>query len=356
MQLESLHWVTLVISYNARNYIAYYTDSKNYPMPPEYYQLLFNEFKIQPISLSPGFLQQTEDYNCGLWALENAVTINQMIIENQSMYWLINQLQLSRSKEFFKTRRQFFSEKLRADPGWCKRHPMFTQEVSPQREPFPSSFRRIASTSLSRDDSKRLKLHLKDEKEQIIILLETFVETFMRSFSKNLGKYHLLAKGELNRTSLKTELKTGLTGALLGIGISQSLVGSIPSLVASLRMISGKYYESKDKAQKITKIFSKANPGSLSKLLSAAAVDIFYSYENQFMLVTDKAGDKIAMEKLAEDAVGRVFNYIAKSTEMDSVISEELIVQGVLQGPSEKLFESEYKVSKTKDHRKYCTR
>ncbi|WP_339051511.1 NB-ARC domain-containing protein [Rickettsiella endosymbiont of Xylota segnis] len=344
MQLESLHWVTLVISYNARNYIAYYTDSKNYPMPPEYYRLLFDQFKIQPMSLSPGFLQQTEDYNCGLWALENAVTINQMIIENQSMYWLINQLQLSRSKEFFETRRQFLSEKLRADPGWCKRHPMFTQEVNPQREPFPSSFRRIASTSLSRDDSKRLKLHLKDEKEQIIILLETFVETFMRSFSKNLGKYHLLAKGELlTEHALKTELKTGLTGALLGIGISQSLVGSIPSLVASLRMISGKYYESKDKAQKITKIFSKANPGSLSKLLSAAAVDIFYSYENQFMLVTDKAGDKIAMEKLAEDAVGRVFNYIAKSTEMDSVISEELIVQGVLQGPSEKLFDPSIK-------------
>ncbi|HEY2566699.1 MAG TPA: NB-ARC domain-containing protein [Candidatus Aquirickettsiella sp.] len=347
MQLESLHWVTLVISYKERHYIAYYTDSKNYPMPPEYYRLLFDQFKIQPMSLSPGFLQQTEDYNCGLWALENAVSLNRMLVENQSMYWLINQLQLSRNKEYFETRRQFLSEKFRTDPGWRERHPMFTQEFNPQRESFPSSFRRISSTPLDRDDSKRLKLPPKDKKEKIIILLETFVETFMRVFTQNLGKYHLLAKGELlTEEALKTELKIGLTGALLGIGISQSLVGSIPSLVASLRMISGKYYVSRDKAQKITKIFSKLNPGSLSKLLSAAAVDIFYSYENQFMLVTDKAGDMIAMEKLAEDAVDRVFNYIAKLTEMDSVISEELIVQGILQGPSEKYFDPNVKTAR----------
>lgn len=344
MQLESLHWVTLVISYKDSHYIAYYTDSKNYPMPPEYYRLFLDQFKIQPMSLSPGFLQQTEDYNCSLWALENAVSLNRMLIENQSMYWLINQLQLSRNKAYFVARRQFLSEKLRSDPGWRERHPMFTQEFNPQRESLPSSFRRISSTSLDRDDSKRLKLVPKDEKDKIIILLETFVETFMRVFGKNLGKYHLLAKGELlTEEALKTELKTGLTGALLGIVISQSLVGSIPSLVASLRMISGKYYVSKDKAQKITKIFSKADPGSLSKLLSAAAVDIFYSYENQFMMVTDKAGDKIAMEKLAEDAVDRVFNSIAKLTEVDSVISVELIVQGILRGPSEKFFDPSVK-------------
>ncbi len=189
MRLESLHWVTLVISYKDRHYTAYYTDSKNYPMPPEYYRLLFEQYKIQPMSLSPGFRQQTDDFNCGLWALENAASLNQMLIENQSIYWLINQLQLSRSKEYFETRRQFLSEKIRADPGWRERHPMFTQEFNPQQESLTSSFRRISSTSLNKDDSKRLKLVPKDENEKIIILLETFVETFMRVFTKNLGKY-----------------------------------------------------------------------------------------------------------------------------------------------------------------------
>lgn len=34
IQLESLNWVTLVISYKDRQCTAYYTDSKNHPMPP----------------------------------------------------------------------------------------------------------------------------------------------------------------------------------------------------------------------------------------------------------------------------------------------------------------------------------
>ncbi|MGC1854975.1 MAG: hypothetical protein WA659_06360 [Candidatus Aquirickettsiella sp.] len=82
---------------------------------------------------------------------------------------------------------------------------------------------------------------------------------------------------------MKIELKTGLTGALLGVGISQSIVGSIPSLVASLRVISGKYYLSKGKAQRITRIFSRISPGELSFILSQAAVNIFHSFESQFM-------------------------------------------------------------------------
>ncbi|MFZ0219945.1 MAG: NB-ARC domain-containing protein [Candidatus Aquirickettsiella sp.] len=347
IQLESLHWVTLVISYKDRNYSAYYTDSKNYPLPLEYYNLLFDQFKIQPMSLSPGFQQQTEDYNCGLWALENADKLNRMLDENKSLNWLINQLQLSRNKEYFERKRLFFTEKLRSDPGWRFRHPLFSQQFNPQQESLSSSsfsLRPISSVSSDGSDSKRLKMTSKDEKEKITILLEVFVENFMCAFTRNLGKYHLLAKGErLTEDALKNEIKTGVTGALLGIGISQSLVGSIPSLVASLRMISGKYYVSLDKAQKITKIFSEIKVGSLGSLLSSTAVEIFFSFENQFMQITDKAGDKMAMEKLAEDAVGRVFNYIDKACTRDSIISEELLVQSVIQGPSEKLFDPNIK-------------
>ncbi|KAF5279926.1 hypothetical protein FQR65_LT15161 [Abscondita terminalis] len=346
IQQENLHWVTLVISYKEKNHIAYYTDSKNYPLPSEYYQLLLDKFKIQPISLSPGFQQQKEDYECGLWALANAANLNKMLDENQSIYWLINQLQQSRNKAYFERKRHYFSEKLRTDPGWRLRHPSYSQQFNSEKESLASSsfsLRRISSESSDESDSKRLKLMYKYEKEKVTMLLEVFVESFMSTFSKNLGKYYLIAKGErLTDEALKNELKTGLTGALLGMGISQSLIGSIPSLVASLRFISGKYYISKDKAQKITKIFSEIKPGSLSTILSEAAVDIFYSYENQFMLLTDKAGERIAMEKLAEDAVGRVFNYIVKSTEIVT-ISEELITQGVIQGPSEKFFDPSVK-------------
>ena len=46
-------------------------------------------------------------------------------------------------------------------------------------------------------DPKRFKAMLKDEKEKVTILLETFVETFMSAFIKTLGIYHLLAKDKL---------------------------------------------------------------------------------------------------------------------------------------------------------------
>ncbi len=201
IQQESLHWVTLVISYKDKNYIAYYTDSKNYPLPHEYYQLLLDKFKIQPISLSPGFQQQQEDYDCGLWALENATNLNRMLDENQSMYWLINRLQQSRNKEYFARKRQYFAEKLRNDPGWRFRHPLFSRQSNPQQESLSSSsssfsLRRISSVSLEGSDSKRLKLISNDEKEKVTTLLEVFVESFMSTFSKNLGKYYLISKGE----------------------------------------------------------------------------------------------------------------------------------------------------------------
>ena len=72
INLENLHWVTLVIAYKNNQYVGYYSDSKDNPIPPEYYQLLLNAFQISSLSLSPGFIQQKDDSNCGLWALENA--------------------------------------------------------------------------------------------------------------------------------------------------------------------------------------------------------------------------------------------------------------------------------------------
>ncbi len=345
INLEQSHWVTLVVSYKQGNYVGYYVDSKNNPIPSEYYHLLLDQFQIQPISLSPGFPQQSDDYNCGLWVFENATDLNRMLDENQALYWVMEQLKRPRSKEYFCERRQFFTEKIRVDPIWRGRYSLFLQDVKQENPlvPSPSIISSINSDS-SGHDSKRFKIQHKDE--EITILLEIFVEAFMSAFMKRLGPYHLLAKGErLTEEALKIELKTGLTGALLGAGIAQSIVGSIPSLVASLRVISGKYYFSKGKAQRITRIFSNVSKGELSSILSETAVNIFHSFESQFMLITDKAGDSIAMEKLAEDAVGRVFNYIEKYSYSDdkSLISRELLEQGVLQGPSEKFFDPSVK-------------
>ncbi len=343
VNLEGLHWVTLVIFYQENNYLSYYIDSKNNPLPPEYFSLMTNQLGIQQTSISPGFIQQQDGYNCGLWALENAADLNRMLDNNYPLYWLIKLLQRPRDEEYFRRKRILFSQKLNTDPAWRERHLLLLKNLEAQEEsllPLDMPFTRLEKTD---SDPKRFKASAQTEKEKTI-LLAVFVETFISAFIKKLGAYHLLAKGErLTEEALRTELKTGTTTALLGISIAQSLVGAIPSLVASLRMINSKYYLSKDKAQKITKIFSEFKSDRLKFILAEAAVSIFHSYENQFMQVTDKAGEKIAMEKLAEDAVDRTLNYIGKDSNRDRPISKELIEEGVSQGPSEKFFDPDVK-------------
>ncbi|MFZ2776470.1 MAG: NB-ARC domain-containing protein, partial [Candidatus Rickettsiella isopodorum] len=344
INLENLHWVTLVISYKYANYIAYYVDSKNNPIPSRYSQMLIETFQIQPLSLSPGLTQQQDHYNCGIWALENAADLSKMIDQNESLHSIVNELNRPRNKEYFDIMRVFFSEKLCKDPIWLERHPSFLPDLQKKLE-LPSHDVRPTIDKIE-PDPKRFKAMLKDEKEKVTILLETFVETFMSAFIKTLGIYHLLAKDKLlTEEALKTELKTGITGALIGISIAESLVGSIPSVVASLRMISNKYFAySKNKAQKITRAFSVLKPDYLDLILAEAVINIFYSFESQFMQVTDKAGDKVAMEKLAEDAVERVFSYIEKtSDEENRIISKEIIEKGVVKGSSEKFFDPKLK-------------
>ncbi len=318
INLPNLHWVTLVIFYKNNVYEGYYVDSKNDPLPREYYNLL-EHFKILPMSVSPGFAQQSDGHNCGLFALENAADICQMLDQNQSTYWLVEQLKKTRDKDYFKRRRKFLSEILRTDSERCERH-----QLSSFNEPH----------------SKRARLQLQEEKTELFVLLDVYVESFMATFMKKIGAYHLTAKGDrLTEDSLKTELKTGITGGILGVALSQSIVGAIPSLVTTLRLLSSKYYLSKDKAQKITKFFSNIDPDVLSEILSEAAVDIFFSFESQFALIDDKAGKKIAMEKLADDAVERAFNYIFKNLNDEQHITKEIIEKGILLGPSEKFFD-----------------
>jgi hypothetical protein len=342
INLDNSHWVTLVFFYKENNYASYYIDSKNNPIPEKYFDIMLDEFKMYTHNLSPGFIQQQDGYNCGLWALENAADLNKMLDYNQNLSFLITELKRPRNREYFDRKRIYFSEKLSADPVWRERHPLFLRNLEAQKESVLSpdiDFRRERTES----DPKRFKANNNAKNEKTIALLEVFVDVFISAFIKKLAAYHFVAKGEiLTETAIKNELKTGVTGALIGIGISQSLVGSIPSLVASIRSISAKYYVSKDKPQKISKIFSDFKSDDLSVILSEAAIAIFYSYEKQFMQVTHKAGEKVAIEKLAEDAVDRALNYIVKDSNNDRPVSKQLIEEGVSQGLSEKFFDPSF--------------
>ncbi|MDQ8038774.1 MAG: NB-ARC domain-containing protein, partial [Rickettsiella sp.] len=328
INLDQNHWVTLLISYKHPNLRdGYYIDSLGNRLSDSYLEYLLR-FQIPQATFNENIIQQRDTYNCGLWALENAADLNRMLDENKPLNWVIEQFKRPRSSSYFGERRRLLFLKLDSDLERQERlgFVAITDHLENQAPP-----------------PKRMKVE--SENEKITKLLDIFVETFMNAFIKRLATYYLTAKGErLTIEALTTELKTGATAALMGGVIAQSITGTIPSLVASLRTISVKYYLPKGKAQKITRVFSNVSQGELSRILSEAAVAIFQSFENQFMHVTDKAGDKMAMEKLAEDAAGRISNYVANSAfEGDLQITSDLIVEGVLYGQSEKFFDPSFK-------------
>ena len=203
----------------------------------------------------------------------------------------------------------------------------------------------ILPRSKRNDEPKQKKTKLEPQEEKVKQQLEIFVDSFINEFSKRLAVYHITAKGgRLTAEALKIEIKTGTTAALVGVAVAQSLLGSLPSIVTSVRSLSSQYYLSREKAQKITKAMEQLPPGGdLSSLLSDSAVETFQSYESQFMQVTDKAGDKMAMEKLAEDAAARALNYIAETVNDNPTITNELITKAIVLGKSEKFFDPSIK-------------
>ncbi len=110
-------------------------------------------------------------------------------------------------------------------------------------------------------------------------------------------------------------------------------MGATPSLVASVRALTGIFLVKKQTAKKITQYFDGLDEGSLSAILCKAAVNIFYSFEYQFTHLNDKAGYTVAMEKYAAN---RVINYLKNQKSNNIIISNELIEKAILLGPSDK--------------------
>ncbi|MFP3012754.1 MAG: ankyrin repeat domain-containing protein [Rickettsia sp.] len=109
------HWTTLVISQQNGQYNGYYLDSLGSGIPDNIRQILTDNNIINPIDFQ--IHQQTDDYNCGFWALENARDINTMLRENRNLVWLRAQLapeRLSRnSEQYFIDKRKEFAQIIR---------------------------------------------------------------------------------------------------------------------------------------------------------------------------------------------------------------------------------------------------
>ena len=332
------HWTIIILSYHEnyeKNFKICYVNSVNCRLT-ERIQDFFHTQKVLFYDLSQYLYEWMDTYDVGLWALEIAADLNKMLDENYDLGHMIvefSYLSHQRDMNYFKQKRKTLANKLSSDPH------SITSLVKPSTSGLGKITDSCSSASLAVIDEPELKrMKIESKEDAIQFRLEAFVEAFIKHISKLLSIYHIIAKGDrLNVENLATELKTGATAALLGITIAQGIAGSIPSLIATARSISSHYYFAKKKARKVTKAFETIPAGELSSLLSIVAVDIFYSYESQFMSVTDEAGNKVAMEKLAEDAAVRSLNYI-DSLDPTQLITRDQLSQGVFLGKSEKYF------------------
>ncbi|WP_319803544.1 cytoplasmic incompatibility factor CifB [Wolbachia endosymbiont (group B) of Rhopobota naevana] len=125
--LNNTHWVTLVIEHQNGNYVGYYADSTATAVPGGITDIiqnnLDNNIRINNVSVS----QQTDGWNCGLWALENASDINRVLNENpvgqvQNIINIIRDFlgrdHPNRDRNYFQNMRVGISQLFRNDPGF----------------------------------------------------------------------------------------------------------------------------------------------------------------------------------------------------------------------------------------------
>lgn len=333
------HWITLVLSYHREIFTLYYVDSLNYLLSVQIQEFLNTRgILLNNLSLYlPDRIKDGKDSNVGLWALEIAEYLNKELDKNLSPLTIkegFPSLHLQLTTNYFKERRIELANKLKQYTH--SKHLALTDAASAAQSQMiePSSGMLVPAL-------KKAKIVLEDE--AVKSHLKLFVKTYINYASKELAIYHIIAKNNLvSFENLKIELRQGSTGALLGGLIAQGIAGSIPAVVATARSLGTRYYtQNKTKARKVTLVFEKLLPGELSHLLASAAVEVFHSFESQFMSVTDSAGEKIAIEKLAEDAATRSLNYIVEMTlkKTSFLINRELLSAGVILGQSEEFFD-----------------
>ncbi|WP_264688716.1 ankyrin repeat domain-containing protein [Wolbachia endosymbiont (group B) of Catoptria pinella] len=113
VNLDNNHWVTLVISHQNGQYNGYYVDSLGNDIPGNIRQVLERaRITVNDVSIA----QQTDGHNCGLWALENAHSLNQMIANGYDSDWVRDLLLFNRNEAYFQEQRENISDRLSIDP------------------------------------------------------------------------------------------------------------------------------------------------------------------------------------------------------------------------------------------------
>ncbi|WP_265017580.1 hypothetical protein [Wolbachia endosymbiont (group A) of Epistrophe grossularia] len=113
VNLDNNHWVTLVIFHQNGQYNGYYVDSLGSNVPDNIRQVLQ---KVQITVHDVSVAQQRDGHNCGLWALENAHSLNQMIANGYDSDWVRDLLLSNRNEAYFQEQRENISDRLSIDP------------------------------------------------------------------------------------------------------------------------------------------------------------------------------------------------------------------------------------------------
>ncbi|WP_338482691.1 Ulp1 family isopeptidase [Wolbachia endosymbiont (group A) of Ophion costatus] len=118
LNLNGNHWVTLGVSYDEKSekFRACYCDSFGEPLPEEVSSALQKTLGIDNSSIRNSKAKQQDDkYNCGIFALENAKKITDMLKAGKSFDEIDDQLKYELSSEQLIEKRKEFAKALKKD-------------------------------------------------------------------------------------------------------------------------------------------------------------------------------------------------------------------------------------------------
>lgn len=120
LNLNGNHWVTLVISHDekSKKFRAYYCDSFGNSLPNEISSVSQETLEIDNSSIESFKIKQQKDrdtWNCGIFALENAKKVTDMLRESKSFDEINDQLKYELSSEQLIEKRKELAKALKKD-------------------------------------------------------------------------------------------------------------------------------------------------------------------------------------------------------------------------------------------------
>ncbi|KAG8236294.1 hypothetical protein J437_LFUL016074 [Ladona fulva] len=211
--------------------------------------------------------------------------------------------------------------------------PSAGEEFSHQRERHKRS-----------DDDPQLSLLVKGRQKNTVYSevngkLEEFVMYFVKEFEAKLHAYHLILEGETKKAGKFSDSFSekvgqavgGATGGLAGLILGSPVAGARAGGTAGKGIARnvGSIIGNKEHTKKVTKLLdlidlSQKDKTSFRDMLVKAGIDIFQSFEMQFMRVTTDQGPKKAMQLLAKDATNRAVNYYTQNK--GALITESVVL------------------------------